>query len=362
MAEVKLRNVSKIFGKNNLVIEDMNLDIHDGEFFTIVGPSGCGKSTILNMIAGLEEISKGEILFGGQVVNDIPPAKRNVAMVFQSYALYPHMSVYENIAFPLRMKKIDIQQIEDRVHKISQTLELENFLDKKPRELSGGQRQRVALGRALVRQPKLFLLDEPLSNLDAKLRMYMRAELKKLHRQFGITTIYVTHDQAEAMALSDRLALLFQGKVQQCDKPEVLYNRPYNKIVAEYIGSPSMNLFPAEIYFESNEIEVIFGSAERLKLSPDVKIVPKGSSILFGIRPEDIQISRDNKDWCFQGKLLTTEPLGNNTYLDIQWNNHLLKAEVSADFESGTDRTIRFSFNLNRCHLFDMRSGRNIRE
>jgi multiple sugar transport system ATP-binding protein len=361
MAQVKLRNVSKIFSKDDLVVKDINLDIQDGEFFTIVGPSGCGKSTILNMIAGLEEVTHGEILFDNQIVNDIPPAKRNVAMVFQSYALYPHKNVFENIAFPLRTRKMNRREIENKVKEIAQTLGLENLLQKKPKELSGGQRQRVALGRAIVRQPRLFLLDEPLSNLDAKLRIYMRVELKRLHRELKITTIYVTHDQAEAMTLSDRVALLFEGKIQQCDKPEVLYNSPANRIVAEFIGSPAMNLIQAKI-LKKEDVKIIFDSGEQIFLPQERKFKPKDDFILFGIRSEDVQVSLNLKEGYLVGKLFAIEPLGNSTYLDILWNEKRLRAEVSPDFKASIDQNIYFSFNLNRCHLFDLKSGENIRQ
>lgn len=359
MARVELRRISKVFDKNNPVVKDLNLEIPDGEFFTIVGPSGCGKSTILNMIAGLEEITSGEILFDDQIVNEIPPSKRNVAMVFQSYALYPHKTVFENIAFPLRTRKVNRRDVENKVKEVARTLGLEGLLQKKPKELSGGQRQRVALGRAIIREPKVFLLDEPLSNLDAKLRIYMRAELKKLHRKLKVTTIYVTHDQAEAMTLSDRVALLFEGKIQQCDKPETLYHSPANRIVAEFIGSPGMNLIPAKISKEDEQIEAIFDSKEKLKLPQNFKLKANEDSVLFGIRPEDIKVSLNPKEGYFAGKLFSVEPLGNNTYLDVLWNDQRLKVEVSPDFKADPDQNIYFSFNLDRCHLFDAKTGEN---
>ncbi|HEX9916276.1 MAG TPA: ABC transporter ATP-binding protein, partial [candidate division Zixibacteria bacterium] len=361
MAKVELKNVSKFFNKDNLVVKDINLDIRDGEFFTIVGPSGCGKSTILNMIAGLEEVTHGEILFDDQIVNNIPPAKRNVAMVFQSYALYPHKNVFENIAFPLRTRKVNRRDVENRVKEVAGILGLENLLHKKPKELSGGQRQRVALGRAIVRKPSIFLLDEPLSNLDAKLRVYMRAELKRLHRQLKITTIYVTHDQAEAMTLSDRVALFFEGRIQQCDKPEVLYNNPANRIVAEFIGSPAMNLIQAKISEKKGQMETIFDSGEKLFLPEELKFKPKDDSVLFGIRPEDVEVSLNFKEGYFKGELFAIEPTGSSTYLDILWNGNRLKAEVSPDFKANIDQNIYFLFNLNRCHLFDLKSGENIK-
>ncbi|MCJ7508966.1 MAG: ABC transporter ATP-binding protein [candidate division Zixibacteria bacterium] len=359
MAKVELKNVSKFFNKDNLVVKDINLDIQDGEFFTIVGPSGCGKSTILNMIAGLEGVTHGEILFDDQIVNDIPPAKRNVAMVFQSYALYPHKNVFENIAFPLRTRKVNRRDVENKVKEVARILGLESLLHKKPKELSGGQRQRVALGRAIVREPSIFLLDEPLSNLDAKLRIYMRAELKRLHRKLKVTTIYVTHDQAEAMTLSDRVALLFEGRIQQCDKPEVLYNNPTNRIVAEFIGSPAMNLIQARISENKERTEIIFDSEEKLSLPEELEFKPKDDSVLFGIRPEDVEVSLNPKEGHFKGELFAIEPTGSSTYLDILWNRNRLKAEVSPDFKATIDQNIYFSFNLNRCHLFDLKSGKN---
>jgi multiple sugar transport system ATP-binding protein len=360
MCEVILKNVTKIFGKDNLVIDDVNLEIKDKEFFTIVGPSGCGKSTILNMIAGLEEVNSGQIIFDQQTVNDLPPAKRDVAMVFQSYALYPHKNVFENIAFPLKIRKLPKAEITDRVKKTASILDIEHLLSRKPKALSGGQRQRVALGRAIVRKPKVFLLDEPLSNLDAKLRVYMRAELKKLHKEIQTTMIYVTHDQAEAMTLSDRVAILFEGRIQQCDLPQMVYNFPANKIVAEFIGSPSMNLFEGKLMRKDDKTLVRFNDQDSFSIGIEKQLESKDKEIIFGVRPEDVTISLEKKEGWFSGKIFAVEPLGNATYVDIQWNQNRLKAEAEPDFEAEPDSPIYFTFKKEKIHLFDKIDGKRL--
>jgi multiple sugar transport system ATP-binding protein len=361
MCEVTLKNVNKIFGKDNLVIDNVNLEIKDKEFFTIVGPSGCGKSTILNMIAGLEEVSSGEIVFDQETVNDLPPARRDVAMVFQSYALYPHKNVFENIAFPLKIRKLPRTEIADRVKKTASILGIAHLLSRKPKELSGGQRQRVALGRAIVRKPKVFLLDEPLSNLDAKLRVYMRAELKKLHKEIQTTMIYVTHDQAEAMTLSDRVAILFEGRIQQCDSPQVVYNFPANKVVAEFIGSPSMNFFEGKLLREDDSTIDRFSDQDSFLIGEGKGLDLKDNEIIFGVRPEDVIISLEKEEDCFSGKIFATEPLGNATYVDIQWNANRLKAEADPDFEAGPDSPVYFSFKREQIHLFDKTDGKRLK-
>ena len=362
MAEVVLKDVSKVFGKDNLVFSDLNLDIKDKEFFTIVGPSGCGKSTVLNLIAGLEEVTSGEIFFDGQKVNDLPPAKRDVAMVFQSYALYPHKSVSENIAFPLKMKKIPRVEIQKKVIEISEILGIKELLERKPRELSGGQRQRVALGRALVRKPKVFLLDEPLSNLDAKLRVYMRAELKKLHSDIQVTTIYVTHDQAEAMSLSDRVAILTEGKIQQCDVPNTIYNLPANKTVAEFIGSPGMNFFEGKINYVEERIFIDFEQDHLLVIQSQLKNFKiENREIIFGIRPENVRISQKRGEGFFEGKIFAIEPLGDRSYVDILWKEKRVKAEVPPDFSGEVNEPIFFQFELDKFHLFDRDTNKSLR-
>ncbi len=299
MAEVTLENVTKIYGEDVVAVDDFNLDITDGEFIVFVGPSGCGKSTALRMIAGLEDISRGKVFIGDNVVNDLPPRERDIAMVFQNYALYPHMNVRENMGFALKLRKMDKAEIARRVDEAAKILSIERFLDRKPKALSGGQRQRVALGRAIVREPKAFLMDEPLSNLDAKLRVEMRTSISKLHNRIGVTTIYVTHDQTEALTMADRIVVLKDGKVQQIDSPQVMYDHPNNIFVAGFIGSPSMNFIRARLDRENGGYVVKFGPTH-LPLSREAAGEAKerrgqdlgefaGKEVVLGIRPEHIE-------------------------------------------------------------------------
>ena len=298
MAEVTLEDVNKVYGEDVVAVRDMNLDIQDGEFIVFVGPSGCGKSTALRMIAGLEDISSGKVFIGDNVVNDLPPRDRDIAMVFQNYALYPHMNVRENMGFALKLKKMDKAEIERRVDEAAKILSIERFLDRKPKALSGGQHQRVALGRAIVREPKAFLMDEPLSNLDAKLRVQMRTEIGKLHNRIGVTTIYVTHDQTEAMTMADRIVVLKDGVVQQVDTPQVMYENPKNVFVAGFIGSPAMNFMRARLEGENGGYAATFG---RTRIPLDREAVGQagergvdvrayaGREVVIGIRPEHIE-------------------------------------------------------------------------
>ena len=262
MASLSLKNVTKVYPNGFVGVKDFNLEIADKEFIIFVGPSGCGKSTTLRMIAGLEEISSGELKIGDKVVNDVEPKDRDIAMVFQNYALYPHMSVYDNMAFGLKLRKVPKAEIDKLVHEAAKILDIEHLLDRKPKALSGGQRQRVAMGRAIVREPKVFLMDEPLSNLDAKLRVQMRIEISKLHQRLGTTIIYVTHDQTEAMTLGTRIVVLKDGVIQQVDTPQNLYDKPANKFVAGFIGSPQMNLIDAKVVQVGNQVHVQFGNAD----------------------------------------------------------------------------------------------------
>ncbi len=294
MATVVLENVNKVYDNGYHAIHDLNLDISDGEFLVLVGPSGCGKSTALRMIAGLETISDGEMRIGDKVVNDIEPKDRDIAMVFQNYALYPHMTVYDNIGFALKLAKIPKEEIDKRVRRAADTLELTTYLDRKPGQLSGGQRQRVAMGRAIVRQPAAFLMDEPLSNLDAKLRVQMRAEIAALQRDLGVTTCYVTHDQVEAMTMGDRVAVLKDGYLQQVDTPQNLYDMPGNVFVAAFIGSPSMNLYEGELSLDGEGGTVKLGSQSLSLASESLAAHPAlrnydGKKIIVGIRPEDFE-------------------------------------------------------------------------
>ena len=294
MGEIELEGVSKVYPDGTRAVDGLDLEIHDGEFMVFVGPSGCGKTTALRMVAGLEEISEGTIRIGDRIVNNLSPKDRDVAMVFQTYALYPHMTVEENLAFGLKLRKLSKEEIARRVHAAAATLGLEEFLHRKPRALSGGQRQRVAMGRAIVREPRAYLMDEPLSNLDAKLRVQMRAEIHKLQRELGVTTIYVTHDQTEAMTMGDRVAVMLSGHLQQVDNPERLYERPANQFVAGFIGSPSMNMVEARLSRTDDDLIVTFGAC---RLVVDTELVAErpalseydGRKVTLGIRPEDFE-------------------------------------------------------------------------
>jgi multiple sugar transport system ATP-binding protein len=319
MAQVGFDRVSKIYPDGTRAVNDINLDIQDGEFMVLVGPSGCGKTTALRMVAGLEEISEGVLKIGDRVVNHVPSRDRDIAMVFQSYALYPHLSVYENIAFGLRLKKMSKAEIDERVKRASSLLGLDEYLKRKPRALSGGQRQRVAMGRAIVREPAAFLMDEPLSNLDAKLRVQMRAEIAKLQSDLGVTTIYVTHDQIEAMTMGDRVAVMRKGELQQVDDPQTLYDRPVNLFVGGFIGSPAMNMLDSEIVASNGGIGAKVGEqtislgAETLEQRPGLKAF-EGKHVILGIRPEDLEDAALETDFpegrTLKGKLELREALG----------------------------------------------------
>jgi multiple sugar transport system ATP-binding protein len=294
VAEITLENLTKVYPDGTEAVTSLDLEVGDGEFVVFVGPSGCGKTTALRMVAGLETITSGNVVIDGQVVNDLPPKERDIAMVFQNYALYPHMNAHRNMGFALKMKGIPRDEIDRRVREAARILGLTDSLEKKPRTLSGGQRQRVAMGRAIVRQPQAFLMDEPLSNLDAKLRVEMRAEISRIQRDLGVTTVYVTHDQVEAMTMGDRVAVMRNGLLQQIDKPQVLYEQPRNLFVAEFIGSPAMNLVAAELARSDGEVWVEFGD-HRLRLDPatlgarPALAAFEGREVVLGIRPEDME-------------------------------------------------------------------------
>jgi len=319
LAEIEYDSVSKIYDDGTQAVHDLDLEIADGELMVLVGPSGCGKTTALRMLAGLEEISGGEIRIGERVVNDLTPKDRDIAMVFQSYALYPHMSVEQNLAFGLKLRKLPKQEINERVNRVAKILKIEEFLKRKPRALSGGQRQRVAMGRAIVREPQAFLMDEPLSNLDAKLRVTLRAEIHQLQRSLGVTTIYVTHDQVEAMTMGDRVAVMQTGHLQQVDTPQVLYDNPVNEFVAGFIGSPSINLVEAELAQSNGHLEVSLGE-HRLAVDDQVARNRSGLSdyvgktVILGIRPEDFEDASIESNVPSDRRLKVicdlTEPLG----------------------------------------------------
>ena len=367
MSEVTLRNVVKAYGTNR-VIHGIDLAIESGEFVVFVGPSGCGKSTLLRMIAGLEEITSGEIAIGGTVVNELPPRARDIAMVFQDYALYPHKSVFENMAFGLRLRKLNEQEIQARVRAAAAILQIEHLFERKPRELSGGQRQRVAMGRAIVRQPKAFLFDEPLSNLDALLRAEMRVEMKKLHQKLGNTIIYVTHDQVEAMTLADRIVVLQAGKLVQYDTPDGVYNRPAAQFVAGFTGSPPMNFLPCRV--EAG------GGMLHLPGQVDLKVPlarvgecarHAGRALIFGLRPEHISAGMSAAADSAQvaAQVMLVEPLGSDTLGLIKLGSADEAGEITGRFppeaglRAGLSMTV--SLALNRFHLFDPDTGLAIR-
>jgi multiple sugar transport system ATP-binding protein len=349
---ISLRNLIKSFG-NSVVVDDLSLQINDGEFVVLLGPSGCGKTTTLRMIAGLEQATSGDILIDGERVNDFPPQRRDVAMVFQSYALYPHMTVAQNIGYPLRVRKMDRRQINEHVQRTAMMLEITPLLDRRPRELSGGERQRVALARAIVRHPRAFLMDEPLSNLDAKLRLQTRAELKHLQQQLGTTTVYVTHDQAEAMTLGHRVAVMNQGRLQQFDTPLAIYNQPANRFVAGFVGSPTMN-------FLEGEIDV----TGRRFVTPQIALPVNESQletferqgtkqVTLGIRPEHISVTLDERAGWQPASVYVTELMGSETFVILQIDKTRLVARAPGEFRADTDRQAWIEFDMNKAHWFD---------
>jgi len=361
MAELQFDNVTKYYGKTE-VVHGIDLHIRDKEFLVLVGPSGCGKSTLLRMIAGLEEISGGTISLDGKVINDEAPKDRGLAMVFQNYALYPHMNVYDNMAFGLRQRKTPKEDIQQRVTEVGGILGLEELLYRKPHELSGGQRQRVAMGRAMVREPSVFLFDEPLSNLDAKLRIQMRAEIKMLHQRVNSTMVYVTHDQIEAMTLADRIVVLKDGYIEQVGTPLELFLKPVNSFVAGFIGTPPMNLLECTVKKENGKDFAVFG--ENLKFPiphrEGVKI-EDGQAVLMGIRTEEISIADSSHpqhaEWTFPGTVKVVEPLGNENHLHVELVNgptFVARCEGRRIVQSGEQ--IEVFFNLEQLHLFDAES------
>jgi multiple sugar transport system ATP-binding protein len=382
LAGVAFRNISKVYGKDVKAVNDLNLEIRDKEFMVLVGPSGCGKTTALRMIAGLEESTDGDIMIGEVRVNDVPPKDRDIAMVFQNYALYPHMNVYDNIAFGLRLRELkgvlwqlthygEAQKIkadiEARVKDVARMLDIEKYLHRRPKELSGGQRQRVALARAIVRKPKVFLMDEPLSNLDAKLRVQTRAELIQLHRKLGITTVYVTHDQVEAMTMGQRMAIMRDGVLQQCDEPEKVYAYPVNKFVASFIGSPPMNFLQATIASSDGKVYVDAGEF-KLPIPPDHGASGMvGKAVILGIRPEEIDDAnlatniKPTVDNSISAKVDVLEPLGHEyvAYLNIGKLNII--ATIDNETKIKEAQTAQFVINLDRIHIFDAETEAAIR-
>ncbi len=349
MAEIAYEHVSKIYPDGTQAVHDLELEIQDAELMVLVGPSGCGKTTALRMLAGLEEISDGEIRIGDRIVNDLTPKDRDIAMVFQSYALYPHMTVEQNLAFGLKLRKLPKKEVDERVRRAARILQIEEFLKRKPRALSGGQRQRVAMGRAIVREPQAFLMDEPLSNLDAKLRVQMRAEIHQLQRRLGVTTIYVTHDQVEAMTMGDRVAVMNAGHLQQVDTPQVLYDQPVNEFVAGFIGSPSINLVESELVRSNGNLEVTVGEH---KLAVDDHVARNrsglgdyvGKKIILGIRPEDFEDVAIEPDTPADRRIKVTaeltEPLGSEVLVHFGTEATAVVSSAAAA-DAGEDADIR---------------------
>ena len=360
MANLSLKHICKQYPNGFKAVNDFNLEIADKEFIIFVGPSGCGKSTTLRMIAGLEDISSGEFRIDGELMNDVESKDRDIAMVFQNYALYPHMSVYDNMAFGLKLRKVPKDEIDKMVHEAARILDLERLLERKPMALSGGQRQRVAMGRAIVRKPKVFLMDEPLSNLDAKLRVQMRTEISKLHQRLGATIIYVTHDQTEAMTLGTRIVVMKDGVVQQIDTPQNLYNAPGNLFVAGFIGSPQMNFLDAVCEAGGKEVFLNIGQA-RIQMSPEraKKLLDggyAGKTVIMGIRPEDVT---DSNTPLFKNKALVRgtinvyELLGADACLYFDMNGSQMTAKVSTAIEARANDTMEFALNTDKIHVFD---------
>ncbi len=366
MARVELRGVKKIYPGGVEAVKGADLVIEDKEFVVLVGPSGCGKSTTLRMVAGLEEISAGEIFIDGKLVNDVPPKNRDIAMVFQNYALYPHMTVFKNMAFGLILRKYPKKEIQERVQQAAEILGIQDLLDRKPKALSGGQRQRVAVGRAIVRQPKVFLFDEPLSNLDAKLRVQMRAEISKLHTRLQSTMIYVTHDQVEAMTMGDRIVVMLDGEIQQVAKPLELYNKPVNKFVAGFIGSPPMNLLDAAVTADNGNLRVrdksgamnlVVAEGHRKALEPYV-----GQDVTFGIRPEDLHEGAGNSgtEHCVQTDVDVVEPMGSEIYLHLTLGGQNVTARIKSLHEPEVGKPYLLDVAMDKAHYFDKQTDKAI--
>lgn len=357
MASLNLININKVYPNGFHAVHDVNVEIEDKEFIVLVGPSGCGKSTVLRMIAGLEEISSGELYIEDQLVNDVSPKDRDIAMVFQSYALYPHMSVFDNMSFGLKLKRMPKDEIKAKVEEAAKILGLEDLLDRKPKQLSGGQRQRVALGRAIVRDPKVFLMDEPLSNLDAKLRVQTRAELSKLHQSLETTFIYVTHDQTEAMTMGTRIVVLKDGFVHQIADPGTLYDKPVNQFVASFIGSPQMNFLDSSISDSNGEVVIEYQGGS-VKLNPEQnerlkQVGYKLSDVVLGIRPEHISVEHSETDGDNIVLVEVTEMLGSETYLFFKLGGDTVIARIDPALNVKVGDKVKVQFALEKLHIFD---------
>ncbi|MFP4113985.1 MAG: ABC transporter ATP-binding protein [Spirochaetota bacterium] len=363
MATVELKSITKVYEGNVQAVKNANITVQDKEFVVLVGPSGCGKTTTLRMIAGLEDITGGELYIDGKIVNDVPPKDRDIAMVFQNYALYPHMSVYDNMAFGLKIRKFQKEEIKNRVDEAARILDIEELLDRKPKALSGGQRQRVAVGRAIVRKPKVFLFDEPLSNLDAKLRVQMRAEISGLHNRLQATMVYVTHDQVEAMTMGDKIVVMRDGVIQQIGDPLSLYNNPVNRFVAGFIGSPPMNFMAVKVTEEGGKMMIDEGN---FKLSVDAALSDDlkpyiGKEVIFGVRPEDLRYSADAKDGeCIKTSVQVIEPLGAEIHVYVDTGSHVIIARTEPTIEFNVGDEARFVPVWQRVRFFDVENEQAI--
>ncbi len=357
MASVLLEHLWKIYPNGHVAVADVTLEVNDGEFLVLLGPSGCGKTTLLRLVAGLETASRGTICIGGQVVNDVPPRDRDIAMVFQNYALYPHMTVYENMAFGLKLRRMPKAEIDRRVRAAARVLELEHLLDRRPHQLSGGQRQRVAVGRAIVREPQVFLFDEPLSNLDARLRVEMRAELARLHRELGRTMLYVTHDQVEAMTLGQRIVVLYQGRIQQVGTPMEVYHHPANRFVAGFIGSPPMNFIEGRLEQHQGLWFIAEDGQIRIPISQTAwSALPIGQAVTLGVRPEAVHLALSESAMMY-GRVEALEVLGAVAHLYVRVGQTAITAQVEAHqrFELGSN--VPLGVDETRLHLFDAETG-----
>lgn len=361
MANVTLTNLTKVYARTVTAVDRINLEIYDKEFMVFVGPSGCGKSTTLRMIAGLEDITSGEVRIGDRVVNMVPPKNRDIAMVFQNYALYPHMSVYDNMAFGLKLRKRPKAEIKQAVTEAAETLGITDYLQRRPKELSGGQRQRVAVGRAIVRQPEVFLFDEPLSNLDAKMRVQMRTEIKRLHHKLETTMIYVTHDQVEAMTMGDRICVMKDGLIQQVDDPLTLYEKPANLFVASFIGTPPMNLFQGRLERKENVYLFTDGDVNFALPASWNEVAGRhiDKPVVFGIRPEDIgskNVEGEDSLPKFRARVEVVEPMGAETNLNLRTEHATLIATVDPHLRPKVDEILELPIDINMAHLFDAKS------
>jgi multiple sugar transport system ATP-binding protein len=359
LARVTVKNLTKRFGEV-VAVNDVSFEVSDKEFLALLGPSGCGKTTALKCVAGLERSDEGEIYVGDTLVNELPPKDRDIAMVFQTYALYPHLTVFDNIAFPLRMHKVPKDEIKKKVRRTAELLKITNLLDRKPKQLSGGEAQRTALGRAIVREPKVFLMDEPLSNLDAKLRVYMRTELKRLQKELKVTTIFVTHDQVEAMTMADRIAIMNLGRVQQIGNAREIFNQPSNMFVAGFIGSPPANFIDCALQ-EKKGLHFLNAGSFNIRIPKDISNIIQNkttsSELILAIRPEDISLgSTKSAENFIECEVYVTEPLGSELIVDLKVGDNLVKVKTAADFTMGIGQRTWMGFKMEKIHLFDRKT------